>query len=496
MTAEWRTALIKLSVVIAILLAVFHRDVADVASIWWTVSTYSHCLFILPIIGWLIWLRRDEIARFHPAVWLPGLVLLFLAGLIWLIGDAAGVSLLRHAGLVAMIQASVVTILGFQVARGLLFPLFYLVFLVPLGDELVAPMQTVTARLTMIFLHIAGIPAALDGVFITTPVGLFEVAEACSGVKFLVAMVAYGALAANVCFESWRRRAAFMIVAVVVPVIANGVRAYATIHVSERTGSTRFAESFDHIVFGWVFFALVMALVMAMGWRFFDRRFADPWLGDWARRPRHGGFAPTWRVVALALAAALLPMSWGAVTAASPPHAMGRQIALPDVPGWSRVQIVQTEPWRPRFDGADHYLSGQYRDPRGRRVDLVLALYAAQDRDRKVLGYAQGAFDPNGRWSWSGSAPPPPDGTAVRIVAPGVSRIVWSFYRLGGRTTGRTGMIKWQTLRGRLLGGDPAAAALLMSSEGREDAALLDFRRALGDPGLVADSAVAAARGG
>ncbi|MGQ4828503.1 archaeosortase/exosortase family protein, partial [Enterococcus faecalis] len=77
--------------------------------------------------------------------------------------------------------------------------------------------------MTMVLLALAHIPATLDGVFITTPAGYFEVAEACSGVKFLIAMIAYGALVANVCFLRWRRRAAFMGVAVVVPILANGV---------------------------------------------------------------------------------------------------------------------------------------------------------------------------------------------------------------------------------------------------------------------------------
>ena len=83
---------------------------------------------------------------------------------------------------------------------------------------------------------------------------------------FVVAMIAYGALVANVCFTSWRRRAVFMAVCVVVPVLANGVRAFGTIYAAHLT-SVRAATGFDHIVYGWIFFALVMAGVMAAAWR-------------------------------------------------------------------------------------------------------------------------------------------------------------------------------------------------------------------------------------
>ena len=105
-----------------------------------------------------------------------------------------------------MLQGAVVACLGRDVARGLLFPLAYALFLIPLGAELVPAMQTLTAQMVTGLLALTGVPAHLEGVFITTPVGYFEVAEACAGVRFLVAMAAFGALVANVCFKAWPRR--------------------------------------------------------------------------------------------------------------------------------------------------------------------------------------------------------------------------------------------------------------------------------------------------
>ena len=157
-----------------------------------------------------------------------------------------------------------------RAAIGLLFPLGYALFLVPFGDEIVPLLQSITASLAVALTHASGVPAVVDGVFIDTPAGLFEVAEACSGVKFLVAMVALGTLVAHLCFASWKRRAAFLLVAVVVPIVANGVRAWGTIYVAQSQG-IEFAAGFDHIVYGWIFFALVMIVVLGVSWRFFDR---------------------------------------------------------------------------------------------------------------------------------------------------------------------------------------------------------------------------------
>ncbi len=81
-------------------------------------------------------------------------------------------------------------------------------------------------RIVMPLLHLFGVPAVSNGVLIHAGRYYFEVAEACSGAKFVIAMLAFGVLVANVCFVSWRRRIGFMVAALVVPVIANGLRAF------------------------------------------------------------------------------------------------------------------------------------------------------------------------------------------------------------------------------------------------------------------------------
>ena len=225
----WRAHLLVLGLVVAGMLALFACDAGDMATIWWTSSTYEHCLVILPIIGWLVWQRRDALAEVQPRAWPLPLIWVAVGALSWLVGEAAGVALARHLGIVLMLQGAVAVMLGRGATAALLFPLFYALFLVPAGDMLVPPLQTLTARMCMLLLELVHVPAHLDGVFLTTPAGWFKVAEACSGAKFLIAMIALGALVAHLGFRSWRRRALFMGPCVVVPVLANGVRAFATI---------------------------------------------------------------------------------------------------------------------------------------------------------------------------------------------------------------------------------------------------------------------------
>lgn len=489
--AGWRGHLVALGLVGFAILALFHRDVIGMVSIWWNASTFGHCLFIPILIGWLVQQRLPGLRQMEPVAWTPGLIWLALGGFAWLLGEAAGVALFRHGALILMVQGAVVALLGPAVARALLFPLFYAFFMVPVGEEIVAPLQLITARLCMVFLGLAGVPAHMDGIFITTPTGYFEVAEACSGAKFLIAMTAYGALVCNVCFASWRRRILFMAGALSLSVLANGVRAFATILVAHWT-SIDAAVGFDHVLYGWIFFAVIMAVVMAIAWPFFDRK-----AGDASFDPERLGTPPQRRPSPVMTGGAALMLIvaaplWLAGSAAAGPT-LPRPPVMPQVKGWTLTGERPRYPWTPRFDGAVHLVTARYRNAAGQLVDLAIATYDRQEEGRELVGFAQGAADPDQHWTWSSPAPAPANARGEQITAPGpVVRHAVSFYAVGdGALTGSAPRVKVATITARLLGQDQRAVAVLISAEEREGmpagAAIAAFLQDLGDVKDLAD---------
>ena len=462
--SSWGRHLLALGLVAAAILALLFRDAADMADFWWNNATFNHCLLIPPIIAWLVWQRLPELRQLNPAAWPAGLILLGAGAFAWLLGEAGGVALVRHFALIFMLQGAVIACLGRNVARGLAFPIFYALFLVPAGAEFVPFLQTVTADIAMALLGISGVPAHLEGIFITTPVGYFEVAEACAGARFLIAMVAFGALVANVCFRAWPRRIAFMAVAVIVPILANGVRAWATIYVAERTGSVEFAASFDHVIYGGIFFAVVIALILAAAWPFFDRGTDEPWLDRLSFRPGPKRSPLAFTALA-ALTIAILPLAWIAAVGAAGAREVPAGFQLPDVPGWQRVPAHDRIAWRPHYAGADLFRIARYRDSAGHEVDLAIAVFARQSEGRELVGFGQGAVPPDGAWAWTGTAPAPPNGRAERIGSHGLVREVVSFYRVGDVLTGSAMGVKLETMKARLLGGPQRAVAVLVSAQ-------------------------------
>ncbi|MES1985079.1 MAG: exosortase A [Pseudomonadota bacterium] len=487
----WRAHLTALAIVATAILLLFIRDAHDMVAIWWNASTFQHCLFVPFLIGWLVHQRLPGLRQLTPQAWALGLLWLGLGSFAWLLGDAAGVALFRHAGLIVMLQGAVMALLGPNVARALTFPLFYAFFMVPFGEEVVPTLQILTAHISMWLLTLAGIPAHMEGVFITTPTGYFEVAEACSGAKFLIAMAAYAVLVANVCFRRWSRRILFVGGALALSVLANGVRAFLTILVAHLT-TVDAAVGFDHVVFGWIFFGVIMVIVMAVAWPFFDRKPTDPGFDPDALKGTIGLRSPMSWVAPAALALAALAPVWSAVMAASsapvPAH-----ISLPKIPGWSRTAQPQSYPWTPHFSGADHFVSGRYADAQGRIVDLSIAVYARQQEGRELVGFGQGAVGPDSKWAWTSPAFAPANGMGERITAPGpVVRDVMTFYAVGGAITGSAGAVKLATLKARLLGRDQRAVAILVSAEDREghsaQTAMTAFLRDLGPVKDLADA--------
>ncbi len=478
-SGDWRSHLAAVALAALVIIALFARDAFHLTSLWWTSSTYSHCLLIVPILGWLVWLRADELAKLTPRCWLPGLLWVLGGAALWFVGDAASVALFRQLGLIVMLQGLVPALLGPQVARGLLFPLFYSLFLVPFGEELVPPMQMLTADMAMVLLRLFGIPAHIEGIFITTPGGLFAVAEACSGVKFLVAMAALSVLAAHLCFANWRRRAIFITFAMIVSVLANGLRAFGTIWMAEHWG-IEYAVGADHLIYGWFFFGIVMAVIGLVAWPWFDRA-PDAVPVDAAQLsiflPGRG--IALVLAMPLALLAAASPLLLAAIGAANAPPVVIAKAA--SIAGWTQVSPVASpgasdipalrlrseQAWRARFDGADVRRDLHFTNPKGYGVDVTIVGYARQEEGRELVGYGQGAVDPDSDWRWGEGLDPIGPARVDRIVNAGSVREVLSVYRIGDTITASGSRVKLAVLKARLSGGDERAYAIILSAQSR-----------------------------
>ncbi|WP_235901064.1 exosortase A [Pontixanthobacter aquaemixtae] len=489
---QWRVPLVRLALAWTAIFALTYRDWLAMFDQWWNISTYNHILLVPFIIGWLVYDRRAHLRDMTPEAWWPGFVALGSALFLWLLGSLAGVNTASQLGVVVALQASILTLLGPRVAAANLFPLLYMLFLVPFGDELVPTLQMITADLVIAFTHWSGIPAVIDGVFIDTPAGLFEVAEACSGVKFLIAMLALGTLVAYCCFKSWKRRVLFMAVAIALPIFANGVRAWGTIYIAQSQG-IEFAEGFDHIFYGWVFFALVVAGLLAASWRFFDRDPEDMGV-DLPNVGKQQWFAHIAALQigvnkAFAAIAGMLILFAGWHAMASRIEAdLPQSIALPQVNGWEQIEYAPTVEWSPKATGADHRLLGRYRNGDGNEVDVFIALYSAQEEGREASAYGEGALTMDTPWRWLAPGDAMENASSEYLLAYGhLKRLAQTSFHTADVTTGSATKLKLANMRDRLLLQARPTMMLILSAEESDTQnpvqSIATFRQSIGDEG-------------
>jgi EpsI family protein len=184
------------------------------------------------------------------------------------VADLGEVAAARQYMFAAMLPLTVLAVLGRPIARALVFPLAFILFGVPFGEVFVPSLINITANFTIDALVATGIPVLREGNTFTIPTGNWSVVEACSGVRYLISSVTLGCLYAYLSFRSRKRQAVFIALSMVVPIIANGMRAYMIVMIGHLSGMT-LAVGVDHIIYGWVFFGLVMFLLFWVGsyWR-------------------------------------------------------------------------------------------------------------------------------------------------------------------------------------------------------------------------------------
>lgn len=477
----WAPALAALAVAMLGTLALYATTAAEMAAIWWRSDTFAHGMLVVPIVLYMIWTRRHEIACVAPQPAYAGLVLLALLAAGWFVADSAGVGVGRQFCLVAMLPALVWTLCGRAVMAAAAFPLAYLFFAVPVGEGLVAPLQDFTAAFTVRAVRMTGIPVYAEGWYLMLPSGTFQVAEACSGIRYLIASLALGCLYAYLTYRSPWRRFLFIVFAAIVPVLANGLRAFGIVMIAHFT-KMEYATGADHLVYGWLFFGLVIGLMFWIG-RFWEEPDPAPAPAPAAASVAASPLPPArrpWTALALSLfVLALAPLA--VLRSDLQVIAPVPDIAAPAVPGWSGPQPAE---WHTTYTGAARTLATVYRDGHDHELRLWVAAYAGgHDSSRMISSvhlpyrpadWVQGADHVRRVQTAAGER----EVYEVPVIASERRMTIWTWYSVGGHPTVSpiTGKL-WQAWN-VLTGNHTPGRVFVLVTDGSDPPELVDARLA------------------
>lgn len=464
--SRWHVAIAVLAASWLAVLCLYQETAISMAAAWYRSGTFGHGFAILPISLYVIWTRRASLSRLAPSANHWALLLLPLIGVAWLIGNRTDVLVLQQLALVAGLQVLAWAVLGTRVSRAMLFPLAFLFFAVPIGEELVAPMQDFTAYFTAHALRWSGILVSWQGRVLFTPTGEWHVAEACSGIRYLIPAVVLGCLFSALTFRTWSRRVGFVVLCIIMPVLANGVRAYGIIMLAHVT-SNRIAVGVDHQIYGWFFFGVVMYPLFTWGGRWREPSAQPPPVlespSDVPWSARAVGAMACVGVLLLAMGPAAARV-WSAdaiepvtITAKTP------SVQLP----WRAVDGADV--WKPIYRGPVAEVAQTYRSNSG-DVGVYIGYYATEQQGAELVN-SMNRLDSKSWFSiHEGPRAIVVDGQPLRVretvlrSSEGAHRVVWSWYWVADELTSIDLYAKLLQAKVSLLGGPTQTAVIAITS--------------------------------
>lgn len=384
LTPAWRQAAVALVLLIGWILFLYRDTGIAMVAIWTRSETFTHAFLVAPISMWLIWRQRNILLAQVPGPNLWVLLGVLFVAFGWLLGDLVAVNAVTQLAMVALLVLTVPAVLGMAIARLIFFPLGFLFFAVPIGEFLLPQLMAWTADFTVLALRLSGIPVYREGLQFIIPSGSWSVVEACSGVRYLIASLTVGTLFAYLNYQSNRRRVLFVIASLLVPVLANWLRAYLIVMLGHLSGN-KLATGVDHLVYGWLFFGIVIMLMFMIGARWSEsEKLAEvkvrsgyintgPWSG------------PRFPVVSLVFAVltGLPQIALWAIERSEVDGTVALSAPQTLAADW-QAGTANTSGFKPAFQATSAEINRVY-SRQGRVVELYVAYYYSQDYSHKLV---------------------------------------------------------------------------------------------------------------
>jgi exosortase len=259
---------IHLLLIIPLLTVMYFRIVPDMVSNWYHDENYSHG-FLVPIIaGYFLWQRWDDLKERPATTDGLGLIIIIVGLLQLLVGWFAVEYFTMRTSLIVLLAGLTLFWFGREVLKGLAVPLGYLLFMVPIPyivyDMAAFPLKLFVTRVSVVFLKIVGVVVVREGNIIMFPTTTLEVADACSGIRSLISLLALATAYAFLMKTSQLRRWVIIASAVPIAIATNALRVIVTGILAQWWGA-RAAEGFFHEFAGMTVFVIAMAMLVACG---------------------------------------------------------------------------------------------------------------------------------------------------------------------------------------------------------------------------------------
>ncbi len=369
----------------------YYKIVSGMVSDWIHDPNYSHG-FLIPIVtGYLIWLERDRIkkARISPCWW--GIILVFLAGCILLLGKTAGEYYSQRFSIIIMLYGCILVFWGIDIFKICFWPIAYLIFMIPLPyviyNSIAFPLKLFATHLATVSLQALGFPIYSSGNIIYLPHMTLEVADACSGIRSLISILALAVILAKFTQRGWLKRILLVAFSVPIVIAANILRIIITgiLAVEDPV----LAQGFFHELSGEIIFILGLALLFSVAFILkkigkkedrpedISRERADTSSNN-RPAPSYKPVHIIWQVAVIFLISTTFFLSFRVDTVSAVPLLRPIDQFPSKIDGFVQVSSQKMDPKIIKILGVSSYIMRDYKNPSGFVINLYVGYYRQQ----------------------------------------------------------------------------------------------------------------------
>jgi len=457
----------------------FNSSFIKLIDIWNSSNTYGHGFLILPIVLWLINRHKHLLAQVDTNPSFLALLLVGLTSFFWFISVLSYINVIEQFALFSLFVVLTWAFFGWRIVLALKFPLAFLFLSIPIGDFLIPYLQFITADISVFMIKLLGIPVFRDGMYIQIPNGNFLVAEACSGIRFLISTITIGILYSYLNFSKLHKQILFVLLCCVVAIVGNGLRAFLMILIGHLS-NMQAAVGFDHFVYGGVFFTLILGILFVIGYYM-----SDP-ISE-VEKPTHNKdkqASQNFPSVIFIIIALLLLFIGPALKLKYESYInllASQQIIEPnEQPSTSKNIITKfNNNWIPNFPDSDAiYTSELTSEKTSNNIDVFVATYNYETDNKEIIGYRNRLFDTD-FWSIKGISSNKlsttngnyiPYSTFIIVNMQGEQRKVRVVYKVNGILSANKIEFKLLQLMNKIMMTDFGGEVIVLSSASKHDA--------------------------
>jgi exosortase len=235
------------------------------ANSWLSNDYYSHGFLVPLVSGLIVWTKREHLHRRETSI--IGTFLLILGALLYALGFIWEIKVLGALSFLIVLAAILFSIFGIRTVRAMLFPLVFLLFMIPLPfiPDLAYQLQETSVYSSSWLLDVLGLPITSSGPEIHLENIIFTIGLPCSGINTFIALLALAAVYGYILTGSFYKRVILFILAFPIAIVANILR-ISTIILVAYYGNIETATGWYHNLSSPLFFVIAFLVLVLISW--------------------------------------------------------------------------------------------------------------------------------------------------------------------------------------------------------------------------------------